>query len=79
MCRLALGGGRFLGHAQKGCLDERWEVTPIPAPKQKLREKAGKFSFLQSFASSTRSKSNWQFAIEMAIEQSTIRHLTKPH
>ena len=27
MCRLAPAGGRFLGHAQKGCLDEGWEVT----------------------------------------------------
>ena len=51
MCRLALAGGRFLSHAQKSCLDEGWEVTLIPALKQKIKKKAGKFPFRRSFAS----------------------------
>ena len=27
MCCLATAGAKFLGRAQKGCLDEGWEVT----------------------------------------------------
>ena len=74
MCRLALAGGRFLSHAQKSCLDEGLEVTLIPALKQKIKKKAGKFPFRRSFASSTRLRGNWQFALEMAFWQSTIRY-----
>ena len=77
MCCLAPAGGRCLGRAQKGYLDERWEVTLIPALKRKIKEKAGKFPF--QWSSSTRSRSNWQFAPNMAFGQSNIRHRTILH
>ena len=43
------------------------------------RNRAGKFPFRQSFTSSIQWKSNWQFALKMAIGQSTVRHWTTPH
>ena len=73
-CCLAPPGGRFLGCAQKGCLDGGWEVTPILALKQKNKQKAGEFPFQQFFASSIWSMSNWQFALKRVVRQSTVRH-----
>ena len=43
------------------------------------KNRPGKFPFQLSFTSSTRSRSNWQFAFKMAIGRSPVRHWTTPH
>ena len=53
-----------------------WEVTSMPGLKRRIK-KAQQTPVRWSF--STQSKYNWQFALEMPIGRSTIKHWTMPY
>ena len=55
---------------KKAIYNEGWEAQSQHWSGES-RRRVGKFPFLQSFAYSMRSRSNWQFVLKMAIGQST--------